>query len=578
MEIIDQVRQAANIVDIASLYTTLKKRGAKHVGLCPFHAEKNPSFTVDEDKQLFHCFGCGTGGDVFTMVMEKESLSFPEALRFLAERYNIRLPEKRRLSPQLVKLEEQLYKVCEEALAFFKKNLHNTQEGDRALDYLKNRGLSSKLVQDLKIGYAMNSWDSLIQSFSYKKVSPSILEKAGLVLRRQNREGFYDRFRARIMFPIFTLIGKVVAFGGRTVIDADPKYLNSPDTPIYTKGNLLYGLNFSKAEAREMGEIILVEGYTDLLALYQAGIPNAAASLGTSLTEHQVALAARFAPRLMICFDGDAAGRKAAERAVSLCFEKSIQSRVVILPENTDPDSYIRSKGQEAFKKLAGTSIPGLRFLIDTKLRQTSRDIPEEKARIARDMLQEIQKIPDSVVRSEYLKQTSEYLGIEESDLRAMIRRKVGDREVDQADMFLPAEQRLLQILLSQPSLAGKVFSEMRTDDIQGLKSAPVFLHLQDRCEQGNALVLHELKQIIMPPLFAALSKIMLENGHEATLEEALDCLYALRQVSLERQSKELNREIARLEKQGEKDKALSLLNHKLDLARELALLSQRNF
>lgn len=576
MEIIDQVRQAANIVDIASLYTTLKKRGAKHVGLCPFHAEKNPSFTVDEDKQLFHCFGCGTGGDVFTMVMEKESLSFPEALRFLSDRYNIRLPEKRRLSPQLVKLEEQLYKVCEEALAFFKKNLHTTQEGSRALDYLKRRSISSELIQDLKIGYAMNSWDSLIRSFGLKKVAPALLEKAGLVLRRQNREGYYDRFRARIIFPIFNLTGKVVAFGGRTVIDADPKYLNSPDTLVYTKGNLLYGLNFSKTTAREMGEIILVEGYTDLLAVYQAGIPNAAASLGTSLTEQQVVLAARFAPRLTICFDGDAAGRKAAERAVSLCFEKSIQSRVVPLPENTDPDSFIRSEGQEAFKNLINKSIPGLRFMIGTKLSQTQRDIPEEKSRAARDVLQEIQKIPDSVVRSEYLKQASEYLDIDETDLRTMIRRKAGNREAVQGDMFLPAEQRLLQILLNQPSLAGRVFSEMRTDDIQELKSAQVFLYLQDRSEQASSVILHELKQNIPPPLFSALSKILLESGQEATFEEALDCLYALRQVSLERQSKQLNREIARFEKQGQKDKALSLLNHKLDLARELALLSQR--
>lgn len=577
MEIIDQVRQAANIVDIASLYTTLKKRGAKHVGLCPFHAEKNPSFTVDEDKQLFHCFGCGTGGDVFTMVMEKESLSFPEALRFLADRYNIRLPEKRRLSPQLVKLEEQLYKVCEDALAFFKKNLHNTQEGSRALDYLKKRGISSELVQDLKIGYAMNSWDSLIQYFRRKKVSPALLEKAGLVLERQNREGHYDRFRARIMFPIFTLTGKAVAFGGRTLIDADPKYLNSPDTPLYTKGNLLYALNFSKGAVREAGEIILVEGYTDLLALFQAGMPNAAASLGTSLTEQQVVLAARFAPRLAICYDGDSPGRKAAERAVSLCFEKSVQSRVVPLPDNTDPDSYIQREGAEAFKKLVNNSISGLRFMIDYRLRQTRRDIPEEKARAARDMLQEIQKIPDSVVRSEYLKQTSEYLGIDEGDLRAMIRRKTDDRKAEGGDMFLPAEQRLLQILLGKLSYAPQIFSEMRSEDIQGLKSEPVFLYLQDRSRKGASPVLHELKQEIQPPLFAALSKIMLEGGHEATLEEALDCLYALRQVSLERKSRELNREIARLEKQGEGDKALSLLNQKLDLARELALLSQRN-
>ena len=241
MEVIDQIRQASNIIEIASQYTTLRMRGKRHVGLCPFHSEKAPSFTVDEETQLYHCFGCGAGGDIFTLVMEKESLSFPEALKSLAEKYNITLPERRKLSPQFLKLEEKLFKINEDTLAFFKKNLFNTKEGEKALAYLQKRKISSDIIQKLKIGYSMNSWESLISFFQGKGIQPKLLEQAGLALYSEKKKGYYDRFRGRIIFPIFTLSGKPVAYGGRTIFDAEPKYLNSPDTPIFTKGRLLYG-------------------------------------------------------------------------------------------------------------------------------------------------------------------------------------------------------------------------------------------------------------------------------------------------------------------------------------------------
>jgi len=313
MEIIDEIRQVANIIDIASQYTSLKKRGQKYVGLCPFHSEKDPSFTVDEDKQLFHCFGCGAGGDIFTLVMEKENLSFPEALRYLAQKYNLTLPQKKKLSPALLKLEEKLYKINEESLGFFRKNLFNTQEGKNALDYLLKRGISNEVIQKLKIGYASNSWDSLLSFFKEKNTDLKLLEKAGLVIQRTKGDGYYDRFRGRVIFPIFTLTGKVVAFGGRTIYDDDPKYLNSPDTPIFTKGKLLYGLNFCKDSIREKGEMILVEGYTDFLSLFQAGVTNVAASLGTSFTSDQASLARRFASKIIVSYDRDASGEKSGQ-------------------------------------------------------------------------------------------------------------------------------------------------------------------------------------------------------------------------------------------------------------------------
>jgi DNA primase len=358
MEIIDQVRQAADIVDIASQYTTLRRRGRKHVGLCPFHSEKAPSFTVDSEKQLFHCFGCGVGGDVFTLVMEKENLTFPEALTHLAERYHVPLPQKTRLSPELQKLEEKVYRINETALAFFRRNLFQKGEGESALGYLRKRGLSDGTIEELKVGYAPNSWNALVTHFQGGGTQPALLEKAGLVLPGQKRPEYYDRFRARVIFPIFSLSGKVVAFGGRTVADADPKYLNSPDTPVYSKGKVLYGLNWTKEAVREAGELILVEGYTDFASLYQAGIRNVAASLGTALTPHQVDIARRAtghdSAKIIINYDGDAAGKNAAFRAVPLCFEKGVQTQVLVLPQGLDPDGFIRKHGPKTYSTWPG--------------------------------------------------------------------------------------------------------------------------------------------------------------------------------------------------------------------------------
>lgn len=578
MEIIDQIRQVANIIDIVSQYTTLRKRGKKHIGLCPFHSEKDPSFTVDDEKQLYHCFGCGAGGDVFTLVMEKESLSFPEALKFLADKYNVKLPERRKFSPQLQKLEEQLFKINEHTLAFFKKNLFNTKEGEKALDYLQKRKISKEVIQELKIGYALNSWDSLILFFKEKNVEPKLLEKAGLILFSQKKNGYYDRFRGRIIFPIFNLTGKVIAFGGRTIADAEPKYLNSPDTPIYTKGKFLYGLNFCKDSIREKGEAILVEGYTDFLALYQAGITNVAASLGTSLTSDQVSLALRFTPKINVSYDADPAGKKAAIRAISLCFEKGLQIKVLTLPEGLDPDSYIKKYGANQFNKLVQKSTLGLKFLIDSHLQEDNIEIPEEKAKIARDIVSEIGRIPDPVVRSEYFKQTGEYLSIDEHTLRSMAKQKPIEKKAEEKDSFLNAEKRLLQILIEDKKIGPYVFAEIKEEYYQDLRSEPIFIALSESFKKGEESSLPELIQKIDPSLSASLTRALQEKEQDATVEEALECLNTLRQLSLENQAKKLNSEIARLERNKERDKILPLIKKFQDIKNQLSLLSERNY
>ena len=570
MEIVDQIRQVANIIEIASQYTTLKKRGKKYVGLCPFHSEKDPSFTVDDEKQLFHCFGCGVGGDVFSLVMEKENLSFPEALKQLAEKYNIPLPRQSKLSPELLKLEETLFKINESALAFFKKNLFNTKEGQSALDYLRKRNISEKTIQELKIGYALNSWNSLLSFFQEKAISTSLLEKAGLILPGQRKGEYYDRFRGRIIFPIFSLTGKVVAFGGRTFFDAEPKYLNSPDTPLYSKGKLLYGLNFTKESVREKGELILVEGYTDFSALYQAGITNIAASLGTSLTSDQVYLALRFAPKVIINYDGDSAGKVATSRAIPLFFEKTAEPKVLILPDNHDPDSFVQKFGKEKYVDLTKRSIPLIKFLIALLSPEKGIKTLAEKVQIATEIMKITLINPNTIIGSEYLKQLCEVIGLDEEVVRSNLRVKIAEKKTEEKEFFLPAEKRLLQILIDNKRIAPYVFSEMKEGDFVQLKSELIFRTLSELFKKEKRILFHELSKIIGPSLSGHLSKTLLEKGLPATVEEALDCLYTLRKISLQNRLKELQEEIVRLEKEGEKEKIGLLLSEKQEITKKI--------
>ncbi|MCJ7581959.1 MAG: DNA primase [Candidatus Aminicenantes bacterium] len=577
MEIIDQIKQTANIIEIASQYTNIIKRGKSHIGLCPFHSEKTPSFTLDIERQLYHCFGCGAGGDIFTLVMEKENLSFPDALHLLADKYNIIMPEQKKLSPQFTQLKEDIGRINELTMGFFRKNLFKTQEGQQALDYLHKRKISDEVIQKIKIGYALNSWDSLINYFSEKKVSPSLLEKAGLALRRQNKDGFYDRFRGRVIFPIFTDTGTVVAFGGRTLFDAEPKYLNSPDTPKYTKGKLLYGLNFSKEEIRKKEEIILVEGYTDFLSLYQSRIKNCAASLGTSLTADQVNIAHRFAPVITTCFDGDLAGRKASLRAISLCFEKGIQIKIMILPKGSDPDSFIQNHGTAEFDALKNKSMPALKYLVDFNTYKKDMKSPEVRTQIIRTIYTEIEKISDPILKSHYIKELSEYLFLDEKIIRFNAKQNFGRANQQKLTDFLPAEKRLLQIIFEDSQIAIKVFDTLQIEDFLGLKSAEIFSALRDVIKNKKTFNFHEFKQKLSPSLFSSLSEILVETGQETAKEEAMDCVDALKKQSLKKKWEDISLQIAMMEKKGETESLASFLKIRQEITEELSTFPQRN-
>jgi len=577
MEIIDQIKQAANIIDIASQYTNIIKRGKSHMGLCPFHSEKTPSFTLDIERQLYHCFGCGAGGDIFTLVMEKENLSFPEALRLLADKYNIEMPEQKKLSPQFTQLKEDIGRINELTLGFFRKNLFKTEEGKKALDYLHKRKITDDVIQKIKIGYALNSWDALINYFKTKKVSPSLLEKAGLALRRQNKEGFYDRFRGRVIFPIFTESGAVVAFGGRTLVDDELKYLNSPDTPKYTKGELLYGFNFSKEEIRKKAEIILVEGYTDFLSLYQAGIKHCVASLGTSLTAGQVNIAHRFAPVITTCFDGDLAGRKAALRAISLCFEKGIQIRIMILPKGSDPDTFIQKHGTVEFDALKDKSLPALKYLVDFNTFRKDMKSPEVRTQVIRTIYTEIEKISDPILKSHYIKELSESLFIDEKIIRSFAKQNTEKVIHQKLTVFLPAEKRLLQIIFENTQIAKKVFDLMKSEDFIGLKTEEIFSALRDVIKNKKPVNFPELMEKLTPSLFSSLSEILVETGQETTTEEAMDCVDALKKQSLKKKWENISAQISLMEKKGETESIASFLKIRQEITEKLSTFPQRN-
>ena len=579
MEIIDQLRQAANIVELASQYTTLKRAGHRHIGLCPFHSEKTPSFTLDDEKQLFHCFGCGTGGDVFTLIMEKENLSFPEAVRYLAEKYNIPLPEQKRITSQTKKLGEELKNITEQALAHFRKNLFTTNEGKEALSYLQKRKISEETINKLKIGYALNSWDDLLSFFQRKGIPSKKLENAGLTIYHQKKNSFYDRFRGRIIFPIFTEYGKVVAFGGRSLINAEPKYLNSPDTRLYSKGKLLYGLNFCKESIQEKEEVIIVEGYTDFASLFQAGIKNLAASLGTSLTPEQIDFAKRFArKRIIICFDGDTAGVKAASRGAALGIQKEVQTKVMKIPTGLDPDSFIKKNGVDAFNNLIKTSISGLEFLIEHFSQGINLDVPEEKSRVAMNIADVLKNISNPIRRSEYIKHTCENLNIHENELRSMIKRDTSKSEKKEKVIFLPAEKILLEILVKDKGITSRIISFFKEDYFKGLKGEPIFKEIKKAYTKNKKIPdFHEFKEKLDNSIYSALSEIQFGENMPHTFEEAQDCIDTLKYRSLEMKCAELDAQIRKLQRNGDYEKSNELLSQKFEIKKQQSILSERN-
>jgi DNA primase len=358
-ETIEQVRQAVDLVQLIGAQVALRKVGATWKGLCPFHSEKTPSFTVNPDRHAYHCFGCGAGGDCFRFVMETEQATFVESLQALAERYGVVLP-----APAEEEKSGSIYRVLEEAATYFRRALEDPETGRAARAYLAGRGVTGETLDRYGVGWAPPGWDALTSRLSPKFGAAALLE-AGLVIQREKGEGVYDRFRGRVLVPLRLASGRVVGFGGRALGDEEPKYLNSPETPVYRKSRFLFGLDLARAALRANGEAVLCEGYFDVLMLAQAGVEESVATAGTALTIDQCRLLRRYVERVVLVFDGDAAGQAAAEKALRPAIQAGLHARVARLPEREDPDSLVQKGGREAWLAVAADALSPMAFLFE---------------------------------------------------------------------------------------------------------------------------------------------------------------------------------------------------------------------
>ncbi|MFH1980234.1 MAG: DNA primase [Pseudomonadota bacterium] len=446
-EKITEVKNAADIVDIIADAVVLKKAGKNYLGLCPFHSEKTPSFSVSPDRQIFHCFGCGTGGNVFTFIMKHQGLAFPDAVKSLANRFGIELPSER-MSPgqrQEMSQREMLYKLNRMAMGFYSDCLKDSRMGRQATAYLQGRGFDTEAMAHFGLGYAPASWDQLVRFLKGRKVPSRIVEQSGLVVPRNQGGGHYDRFRDRVMFPIFDGAERVIGFGGRVIGDGQPKYMNSPETPVYSKGSSLYGINWARQSCRQLRQVFIVEGYLDLLSLHLGGVQNVVATLGTALTAQQIRALKGIvgSGTITLVFDSDDAGMKAAHRSLELFWqehtnfgkgdvfsENDADTRILVLPAGHDPDSYIRQFGADAFWAEAEKAPGIIPFLCESAIARFGLSV-EGKIRVVTELSAALAGIGDPVARSVYIRMIAERLGIDESAIISRLRQVSAHRGRD---------------------------------------------------------------------------------------------------------------------------------------------------
>jgi len=577
----DRVKQQADIVRVVGEYVRLKKSGQNFTGLCPFHGEKTPSFAVHPVKQIFHCFGCGKGGDVFSFVMEMEKCQFPEAVRIVAEKCGIAIPKPKERSPEERKENQQraaLVEMHREAQAFFVKQLESTAEGKAARAYLEDRGLNTEAIARFGIGYAPSGGDALLR-YLKQKYAEKLLVESGLVSRDQQSGRLFDRFRRRITFAIANESGKVVAFGCRALGDDLPKYLNSPETPIYSKSNVLYHMDRAKDAIRRQDFAILVEGYMDAIAVARAGISNVVASCGTSLAEPQIKLLGRFTKRVIVNYDPDVAGQTATERSISLLLEQDFEVRVLALPaigdKKADPDLFIKEKGAEAYVKALKESPPYVDYLI-ARARQMDLTTGEGKRRALNFLMPYLQKIPNGLLRSEWATRISQQLRIDEPVLRAALNKAATERRSEvkiQPELVgksaKPIERRLIRMLMEAEEFRRELAQRLQQGGLyRGLETEKIFAALIVAALSDQPMQATEIGALLEERDHRMLFEILFEPTQEGTWEEAESCLEALRRRQIEQELAEVQRSI---EANAAGPSLRELLTRKQELMKRLA-------
>jgi len=572
----ERVKQQADIVRVVGEYVRLKKTGKDFSGLCPFHQEKTPSFTVSPIKQIFYCFGCGKGGDIFNFVMEMERCEFPDALGLVAEKCGILIPKAKPSSPAertQSSVRTTLVEMHREAQTFFVKQLQGTAEGKLARAYLEDRGLDKATIERFGIGYAPSGGDMLLSHLK-GKYAEKLLAESGLVSRGEGGR-LFDRFRRRITFPIANESGKIVAFGCRSLGDDQPKYLNSPETPIYSKSNVLYHLDRAKEALRRSDFAVLVEGYMDAIAVARAGISNVVASCGTSLAEPQIKLLGRFTKRVIVNYDPDTAGQAATERSIAILLEQDFEVRVLALPGKADPDKFIGEQGADAYMKLLKESPPYVDYLI-ARARQMDMTTAEGKLRAVNFLLPYVQKIPNRILRSEWATRIAQQLRLDEPVLRAALSKAAAERrsEVKTKPELVgraakPVERRLIRMLAEGEGFRGELAQQLQQGQLYlGLETEKIFVALIAAGLSGQAVQATEIAAALEERDRRLLYEILFEETSELKWEEAESCVDALRHRQAEKQLADVQRSI---EANPAAPEMRDLLQRKQELMRRLA-------
>ncbi len=498
--LIDRIQEKTDIVEVISRYVPLKKFGRNYKAPCPFHNEKTPSFIVSPDKQIYHCFGCGAGGNVFSFLMKYENLQFPEAIEMLAEKCGVQLPKNMGSRGTDNTLANQLYKINDMACQFFQVSLAGNRT---AKEYILSRGVGEETIKKFRIGFAPDSWEALSNFFKKNSVDQAMLERAGLVIAN-DKGGHYDRFRNRLIFPIIDLKDRVIGFGARVLDSSLPKYLNSPETPIYSKGRNLYGLNFSKEDIKKSGHFLVVEGYLDFIVPYQAGIKNIIATLGTALTVDQIKLLKRFADTAVMVYDPDAAGEAASLRSLDLFISEDVNVYISELPDGLDPDSYIRKFGLDEFLKLKKSSKNLFDYKLGKLMNRFNINTTHGKMNIASEMLPTIARINNAVLKSTLIKKLAERLSVDEESIKLELKKVKGDYSARRYVATVPevkkhssgAEIMMLALMMEGSHIVDKIApvlspDEFRNSSIRDVVGVIFGLHKENKEITPSRLINH---------------------------------------------------------------------------------------
>ncbi len=606
---IDELKNRADLIRIIEPYAPLKKKGANWMGCCPFHQEKTPSFSVNPSKGFYKCFGCGKGGSAFNFVMEMEGLNFPEAIRRVAEISGVPLPEpvddkqfqksKKRREEQK-KISDEVIELNKIALEFWENHLQeNNAHSKAAREYLEKREISPETQKAFHIGFAPDSWDAVLTLLKEKGADEKLIEQSGLVSKNEEKNRIYDRFRGRIIFPVLDIKGNPVAFGARILDQGEPKYLNSPETPAYIKGEHLYGLFQNKDEIRKKKFAILVEGYLDLIALYQYGIKNTAASLGTAFTPEQSKLLGRFARKVVVNYDGDKAGVKAARRAIETLLLDDFEIKILILPDGADPDDYLKANGAESYNNLRGQAFPFLQFVLENAVRERNLALPKAKAEAIEDILPVLSAVKNPIQKRDSFDQAMNFLRVDDQILRRDLWKnlKLGARietetvkqqvaRATQAKMTV-AEQHLLELLIYDSELREAILPQIDEHDFEALATASVFRALFVIHQNGLEVTNKNLLELVEPDELAAdFVPVLLmseparepDEAIDEVLNEAENCLAALRAMAISRRILEISQELVFAEQNQDIDLRNALVNEQIELARMKRNLENRNF